>query len=172
MESLIFDYITEKLNNVEKDPSDDISFYEAISSLCYTTSISDQQRNFLFLQLDKTKRSIPRYLESIFVLEDDSDEVCVCLDVCLYHTVHTVMNNFTSKIHGNGKIKVLAKLKKITDILSKISNVQKLDLSFNGLLYPEYMIFLVDCSSLLRDIYTETYKRIGIEDSYCGIGDE
>jgi len=166
MDTLIFDYVTEKLNNVEKDPSDDISFYEAISSLSYTTDASEHQKNLLFSQLTNTKRSIPRYLGSIFSIEEDSEDICVDTEICLYYTIYSAMDSFTGKIHGNGKIKVIAKLEKITDILSRISNIKKLDNSFNGMLYTEYTISLSYSSTILHELYSKTHERINIEDAY------
>lgn len=166
MDDFIFDYVIEKLCNVEKDPSDDISFYESISSLSYTTDVSDTQKKLIFYQLTKTKRSIPRYLGSIFSIDQDCDDINIDLDVCLYYTVHYAIGIRVEKVVGNGKTKVLAKLEIITDIKSRISNIQKLNSSFNMRLYPEYERSLTDSILILDELYYNTLERIHIEDAY------
>ena len=172
MDSLVFDYIYEKLDNVQKDPSDAHSFNEAISSLEYTDGLSDFQKNILFTVLVNTKRSIPTYLENIFSVETEFDHVCVCMDVPIYYSIERMLINFTNKVDGFGIQRVLSKLDHITFVKTKISNIEKLDTFFGGKLYPEYKRFLTDCCYILDDMYVETDNRIGIEHAFDGIDDE
>jgi len=172
MDSLVFDYIDEKLQNVEKDPSDNHSFAEAISSIEYTDEISEQQKNILFTRLVTTKRSVPNYLENIFSLETEFEYVCVCVDVPIYYSIERMLINFTNTVDGFGMKRVLSKLEKITCVKSKISRLQKMDELFKEKLYPEYNRFLKDCCYILDDMYVVLEDRINIENAFDGMEDD